>query len=148
MQGVYVRVGDGEQTVVAGDGIRLAVKSEHSDGGVMRALLPATAMATLAGLLPDEDDEVELYLHENAAWFHLCSTGVDLVTQLIEGRFVDFHRVIPTSHTTRIVVDRGSLIKALAAAQIFAREVAHLVHLGVSARDIDDPRAAFCCGRA
>ncbi len=57
--------------------------------------------------------------------------GIDLASQLIEGNFVNYRQIVPESYTTRAVVERQTLVKALKTAQVFARTEADKVDLDV-----------------
>jgi DNA polymerase-3 subunit beta len=62
--------------------------------------------------------------------FHL--DGIDLVSRLIDGQFPNYQQVVPTSHTTRAVLDREELLRAVRPAALIAHESANIVKLQVS----------------
>jgi DNA polymerase-3 subunit beta len=61
--------------------------------------------------------------------FHL--EGVDLVSRLIDGQFPNYQSVLPKTHTTRAVLDREELLRAVRPAALIAHESANIVKLGV-----------------
>jgi DNA polymerase-3 subunit beta len=56
---------------------------------------------------------------------------VVLASQLIEGRFPDYGRIIPTECTTQTVVDRAAFLGACKKALVFARDNGHIARLEV-----------------
>jgi DNA polymerase-3 subunit beta len=95
-------------------------------------VIPARALNELARILADVDDPVEILLasSKNQIQFHL--DGVDLVSRLIDGQFPNYQQVVPTSHTTRAVLDREELLRAVRPAALIAHESANIVKLQVS----------------
>ena len=81
-------------------------------------------------MLADTDDPVEVVLAQakNQVLFHL--EGVDLVSRLIDGQFPNYQQVLPQSHTTRAVLDREELLRAVRPALI-AHESANIVKLQI-----------------
>ena len=67
----------------------------------------------------------------NQILFHL--EGVDLVSRLIDGQFPNYQTVLPKSHSTRAVVDREDLLKAVRLAALIASSSANIVKLQVGA---------------
>ena len=53
----------------------------------------------------------------------------EIVSRLIEGQFPNYEPVIPTSHTSRAVVDREALLAGTRRASIFARDSANIVKI-------------------
>ena len=68
---------------------------------------------------------------KNQILFHL--DGIDLVSRLIDGQFPNYQQVVPTSHTTRAVLDREELLRAVRPAALIAHESANIVKLQVGA---------------
>jgi DNA polymerase III subunit beta len=56
---------------------------------------------------------------------------LEVVARLIEGRYPDIERVIPTRYTTRTVLERTSLLKAIKLASYFATASTNIVRLGM-----------------
>ena len=59
--------------------------------------------------------------------FHV--EGIDLVSRLIEGQFPNYEPVIPTSHSSRAVIDREAFLAGTRRASIFARDSANIVKI-------------------
>jgi DNA polymerase-3 subunit beta len=56
---------------------------------------------------------------------------IELVSQLIDGRFPDYNQIMPKRCDTRATVDTGALIKACQAAEVFARDSSNTLRLTV-----------------
>lgn len=63
----------------------------------------------------------------NQMLFHL--TNIDLVSQLIDGKFPPYEAIVPKSVTTKAVIDTALMLKACKAANVFAREAANIARL-------------------
>ncbi|MDO8578885.1 MAG: DNA polymerase III subunit beta [Dehalococcoidales bacterium] len=58
--------------------------------------------------------------------------NIELVSQLIQGSFPQYGQLIPTSHTTRVVVDVAEFLGATKTASIFARDGSGIVRLMIA----------------
>jgi DNA polymerase-3 subunit beta len=131
LTGVLARFEGDQLTLAAADNYRIAVKTIAILDAVPETsvVIPARALNELARILADVDDPVELLLAsgKNQIQFHL--DGVDLVSRLIDGQFPNYQQVVPTSHTTRAVLDREELLRAVRPAALIAHESANIVKL-------------------
>ena len=109
-------------TLVATDGHRLALASAELEVEVPRqeVILPRKTVLELQRLLADQDEPIELRFASNQAKFTLGS--LEFVTKLVEGRFPDYQRVIPTAHRNVVVLGRLPLLAALQRAAIMTSD--------------------------
>ena len=135
LTGVLARFEGDQLTLAAADNYRIAVKTIPILDAVPETsvVIPARALNELARILADVDDPVEVVLAggRNQILFHL--DGIDLVSRLIDGQFPNYQQVVPKSHTTRAVLDREELLRAVRPAALIAHESANIVKLQVSA---------------
>ena len=135
LTGVLARFEGDQLTLAAADNYRIAVKTISILDAVPETsvVIPARALNELARILADVDDPVEIVLAagKNQILFHL--DGIDLVSRLIDGQFPNYQKVVPQSHTTRAVLDREELLRAVRPAALIAHESANIVKLQVSA---------------
>jgi DNA polymerase III subunit beta len=135
LTGVLARFEGDQLTLAAADNYRIAVKTIPILDAVPETsvVIPARALNELSRVLADVDDPVEILLAsgKNQILFHL--DGIDLVSRLIDGQFPNYQQVVPTSHTTRAVLDREELLRAVRPAALIAHESANIVKLQVSA---------------
>ena len=135
LTGVLARFEGDKLTLAAADNYRIAVKTIPVLDAVPETsvVIPARALNELSRVLADVEDPVEILLAsgKNQILFHL--DGIDLVSRLIDGQFPNYQQVVPTSHTTRAVLDREELLRAVRPAALIAHESANIVKLQVSA---------------
>lgn len=133
LTGVLARFEGDRLTLAAADNYRIAVRTIPVLDAVPETsvVIPARALNELARIITDVDDPVEVILAggRNQVLFHL--EGVDLVSRLIDGQFPNYQQVLPQSHTTRAVLDREELLRAVRPAALIAHESANIVKLQV-----------------
>ena len=101
---LLVSAGD-KITVVATDGHRLALASAaHKIEGMQEVILPRKTILELSKLLSDSDDPVEVELSPTQARFTFG--GIVLISKLVDGKFPDYTRVIPTTHNKKLLLNR------------------------------------------
>lgn len=122
LNGLLMVVEGGELKLVATDGHRLAFASLPLDAALPRqeAIVPRKTVLELTKLLGDTDEEVGIELSTNQAAFSFAS--IELVSKLIDGKFPDYTRVIPTQHKNKLHVEREPLRQALQRAAILSNE--------------------------
>src|SRR5256885_12707358 len=98
LNGLLMVVDGGELKVVATDGHRLAFASLPLETSMPRqeAIVPRKTVLELTKLLADSDDEVRIELSATQAAFSFGA--IELVSKLVDGKFPDYTRVIPTQH--------------------------------------------------
>jgi DNA polymerase-3 subunit beta len=135
LTGVLCRFEGETLTLAAADNYRIAVKTIPvlDPVGETSVVVPARALTELMRILGDTDDPVEVVLAQsrNQILFHL--EGIDLVSRLIDGQFPNYQTVLPKAHTTRAVLDREELLRAVRPAALIAHESANIVKLQISA---------------
>ncbi len=133
-------------TLVAADGFRLSVRSAPLGQTVpepISVVIPARALSELHRISAEEEEPISMTITPSRSQviFHLQGNagalqgkvfGIDLVSQLIEGRFPDYNQIIPKTHTTRTVLNTGEFLKACRMANIFARSEANIVRLSIT----------------
>jgi DNA polymerase-3 subunit beta len=123
LNGLLMLIDGGELRMVATDGHRLAYASRAVEAqGLARqeVILPRKTIIELSRLLAESDDAVEIDLSGNQARFSF--SGVVLVSKLVEGKFPDYTRVIPTAHSKRVLASRAVLQQALQRASILTSD--------------------------
>jgi DNA polymerase-3 subunit beta len=115
-------VEDRSLKLVATDGHRLAYAALKLGADLPRqeVIVPRKTVLELSKLLADNDDPVKIELSATQAAFSFGA--VELVSKLIDGKFPDYTRVIPTGHKNRLEIERESLRQALLRAAILSNE--------------------------
>jgi DNA polymerase-3 subunit beta len=127
-------------TLAAADGFRLSTDTVPSITAIekpMNVIVPARTLLELSRIMGEQAEPVGVSLLGNGGeptqiLFHL--TTIDLVSQLIDGKYPDYVAILPKDSTTVVTVDGAQLSIACKAANVFAREsqniVAFTVHAG------------------
>jgi DNA polymerase-3 subunit beta len=107
---------------VATDGHRLSWASLEVPGSYQRqeVIIPRKTVLELGKLLADSEDPVTIDILSNQIRFRFAN--VELVSKVVDGKFPDYNRVIPTGHTKRIELPRTELLAALQRAAILSNE--------------------------
>jgi len=133
LTGVLAKFEGSQLTLAAADNYRIAVRTIEVLDAVESAsvVIPARALQELNRILSDTDEPVEIVLAQarNQVLFHL--EGVDIVSRLIDGQFPNYAQVLPAGHTTRAIVDREELLRAVRPAALIASSSANIVKLQV-----------------
>jgi len=122
LNGMLLVVDQGSLQAVATDGHRLSWASLKVDGDFARqeVILPRKTVLELAKLLQDVEDPVTIDILANQARFRFGN--VELVSKVVDGKFPDYNRVIPTGHAKQIQLSRVELLAALQRAAILSNE--------------------------
>ena len=122
LNGLLFSLRDEALIVVATDGHRLALASLAVNLGDTKAevILPRKAILELSKLLGDTDEPVSLRVLENQVSFNFGH--ISFITKVVDGKFPDFQKVVPTGYKKRFVLDRLTLQQALQRAAILSNE--------------------------
>jgi DNA polymerase-3 subunit beta len=133
LTGVLTRFAGERLTLAAADNYRIAVKTIDVLAPVedTSLVIPARSYVELMRVLADTDDPVDIMLApaRSQVIFHVDT--IDLVSRLIDGQFPNYQQVVPTSHTTRAVIDRDELLKAVRLSALIAAGAANVVKLRI-----------------
>jgi DNA polymerase-3 subunit beta len=122
LNGMLLVIDKGSLQAVATDGHRLAWASLATAGDHQRqeVILPRKTVLELGKLLADVDEPVTLNVLANQVRFTFAN--VELVSKVVDGKFPDYNRVIPTGHGKRIELARTELLASLQRAAILSNE--------------------------
>jgi DNA polymerase-3 subunit beta len=123
LNGLLMMVDAGELRVVATDGHRLAVATRElaaRDLGKQEVIIPRKTILELAKLLQDTEEPVSIELSGSQARFRF--DGILLASKLVDGKFPDYQRVIPTAHPKHLTIGRQTLGAALQRAAILTND--------------------------
>ena len=131
LTGVLTRLSGDKLTLAAADNYRIAVRGMPILDPVedTSLVVPARSYAELMRVLTDTDDPVEIMLASSKSQILFHVEGVDIVSRLIDGQFPNYQQVLPTSHSTRAVVERDELLKAVRISALIASAAANVVRL-------------------
>jgi DNA polymerase-3 subunit beta len=135
LTGILAKFEDTTFTLAAADGYRLAVRTAELDAPVAKSLtliIPARTLAELSRIITENDTSVYVSIPpgRSQVMFHL--EAVDMVSQLIDGKFPDYEQIIPRTHSTVTQVYSGELLRACKYVDTFAREAANTIRVRIS----------------
>ena len=122
LNGMLLVVDKGSLQTVATDGHRLSYASLSVPGNYTRqeVILPRKTVLEVGKLLEESDDELTIDLLANQVRFRFAN--IELVSKVVDGKFPDYNRVIPTGHSKQIGLSRTELLQALQRAAILSNE--------------------------
>ncbi len=108
--------------LVATDGHRLAFASAElaSSFDKNEVILPRKTVLELYKALSDSEDEVAIDIAGNQVKFSFGNVVIH--TKVVDGKFPDYNRVIPTGNDKLLVIDRQMLLAAMQRAAILSNE--------------------------
>jgi DNA polymerase-3 subunit beta len=138
LTGVLTRLSGDTMTLAAADNYRIAVRSVKLDTPVspeVVIVVPGRSYQELMRILPDAEASIDITVTPNKSQVMFHVEGIDLVSRLIEGQFPNYEPVIPTSHSSRAVIDREAFLSGTRRASIFARDSANIVKIELGGTD-------------
>lgn len=118
-------------SMVATDGFRLAIESLPlaEARGEMKLLVPARVVLEVVRLAKDSIISVGHLAKTNQIYFVV--EDVQIVSQLLDGNFPDYQKILPKEFTSEITVQKDELLQAIKATHIFARDNSNMVRWSV-----------------
>ncbi len=119
--------------VVATDGHRLAYCQAKVDGASMEkneVIIPRKTVLELQRLMSDTDEPVNIDVAANQVRFRFGE--VEMISKLVEGKFPDYQRVIPTGYQKQVILDRETFASSLSRVSILTSEKFKGVRLSIS----------------
>lgn len=129
LMGVLFVVENAKLRTVATDTHRLAYceadVADLSQPNKVEAIIPRKTVRELLRVLPEDDTPVTVYLCDTQIRFNF--DNVEFTSKLIEGKFPDYQRVMPTeeSNPQCVRINREELLLALRRVQILTNEKFH-----------------------
>ncbi len=122
LNGMLMVVEPGLIRAVSTDGHRLAhaaepVATANSEASV---IIPRKTVDQMLRLLDDSDAEVQVSIADAQIRFRFGD--VELISKLVEGKFPDYKRVIPTDYSIHLQINREELLQNLQRAAILVAE--------------------------
>jgi DNA polymerase III subunit beta len=122
LNGMLLVIDNESLQTVATDGHRLSYASLVVPGTYTRqeVILPRKTVLELGKLLEDSESNVTIDVLANQVRFRFAN--IELVSKVVDGKFPDYNRVIPTGHSKQLDLARIDLLQALQRAAILSNE--------------------------
>lgn len=144
MSGVFCEFSPESLNFVATDAHKLVkyTRADTSSDQESSFILPNKPLNLLRSQLSASDDEVIIEYNEANAFFHFGANK--LVCRLIEGKYPNYHAVIPDENPNSLTISRQQLLSSIRRVSIFSNKTTHQVklkitgsELSISAEDLD-----------
>lgn len=132
--GAQLTINENEMTMAAADGFRISVKTATLPTPIpapVSVIVPAKALTELARIAVDGEQTVTMTIPSGRGQVIFTLKDVEIASQLIEGKFPDFHQIIPKNFKTRTVISTSGLLKACKQVEVFAREGSNVARLNL-----------------
>ena len=133
LKGCLLKIKDKDISMVAIDGLRLAITKQSlpSPSGEINVVIPARALNEISKLSNDNDEIITISINNKKIMADMGHTKI--IAQLLEGDFVNYERIIPKESVTEIKVLREQLEQALDRVSIISRNVqANLIKIEIA----------------
>lgn len=138
LTGVKIRSEEKGILLAATDGYRLSVKRVGvSLSQDIDLVIPARALGEVVRAAAEEKETTTLLFSgkgEGEVVFGVGDTQV--TTRTIDGEYPGFDKIIPKSHTTRVLLEKEPLARAVKSASLFARDNANVVRLTIDKQTV------------
>ena len=122
LNGLLLEVNENKLNIVGTDGHRLSFTSTTLNKSYEKTdvILPRKTVIELIKLLNDSDEEVNIDFNTGQVNFKF--SDIQLISKVIDGKFPDYHRVIPVGHQNTFSVNRLTVLTAMQRASILSNE--------------------------
>jgi DNA polymerase III subunit beta len=136
LNGLLLEVNESQLNLVGTDGHRLSFTSTKLNQSYDKTdvILPRKTVVELIKLLDDSLDEVNIEI--SAGQVNFAFNEVRLISKVIDGKFPDYHRVIPTGHQNTFSVNRMAVLTAMQRASILSNEKYRGIRMVLSADNL------------
>jgi len=131
LTGVLMSMDGKTVSMVGTDGFRLAIcRAELPVAlGKKQLIIPASTLKEVVRILgATKASQITLCLPATGSQVAIRCENVQIVSQLIDGKFPDYQAILPKGYKTRTVIGVVDLLKACKQAGIIAREGSNVVH--------------------
>ena len=130
--GVNVILGENEVSMASTDSFRLlevmvGIKKEKTDeysallSKTNSLIIPSSTLAEVFRAITPETQEVKVAIEENQIFFQV--DNVRIVSRLINGKYPEYKQIIPKEFSTKVIIDRDDLLRAVKIAGFFTNKV-------------------------
>ncbi len=117
--GVKFEINDNKIILIAVDGARLAIRREdvafsydnEEQSKNLEFVVPAKTLNEVIKLAGDDDTQIVIYIGDRHIVFKYKE--YEIISRLLEGKFIDYKAAIPMTHSTSIKVSTRRLIECI-----------------------------------
>lgn len=127
LMGIYIHTFEGNLYFAATDGYRLSEKRVFGCEEEISAIVSVGVIQKVIRNISSQTEEIEVLLDENQIEFHI--DDVMIVSRLIDGKFPDYRRLIPSDTETKLEVSKSDFSRIVKIAELFAKKSGESVRL-------------------
>ncbi len=122
LNGLLLEVNENKLNLVGTDGHRLSFTSTTLNQSYEKTdvIIPRKTVVELIKLLNDSEEEVSIEF--NAGQVNFAFSDIKLISKVIDGKFPDYNRVIPSGHQNTFNINRLEVLTAMLRASILSNE--------------------------
>lgn len=125
LNGMLLEASDNSLRAVATDGHRLAFSSTTGPSvqKQLQIIVPRKGVLELSRLLTEDDGNADILINTNQ--IRVKTANYIFTTKLIDGRYPDYHKVIPKDGNKVLLLDRDTLRQSLSRVAVLTSEKNH-----------------------
>jgi len=134
LSGVSMHFENDGITLAAADGFRIAkvfIATKSIIAEPFSVIVPAKTLIMVGRFIRDDESVIIARPKENNQILFAIEQHIEVLSQLIQGEFPDYERIIPTEHYAQITLPALALLSAVKAAFVFARDAAFNIRLHI-----------------
>ena len=122
LNGLLFEIQGQKLNIVGTDGHRLSFTSSKLKESFDKkeVIIPRKTIMELIKLLEEVDDDVEIQILNQQVIFNFAD--ICIITKVIDGKFPDYNRVIPSGYENGFLIERQMLLNAMQRASILSNE--------------------------
>jgi len=130
ISGVYINFNKDLITIVATDSFRLGEKKIFlkANSGLKKEytlIIPQRAIKEIINVFGDKESDLKIFFSSNQIMFEIKMEETDhpqiqLISRLIEGEYPNYKEIIPSKHSTQIILDRSEFLNQIKTASLFS----------------------------
>jgi len=127
LTGIYFHTNKNKLYLAATDGYRLAEKCLRDEKSEVSIIVPTSTINEVNRLTDKLEDYIQISNNDEQIKFVAKETV--LISRLIDGKFINYESLIPSTTDNQAIVDKSEFIQAVKVAELFAREAAESIVL-------------------
>lgn len=121
--GILIEMEEDFLNMVAVDGFRMAIAREAMKNKERESIIISarilTEISRIIAESEDKKEDIEMILSDKKALFTLEDTKI--VVRLLEGKFMDYKRIIPSESSCRVVLNKSDFMDSVERASLLAK---------------------------
>jgi DNA polymerase-3 subunit beta len=128
------QISEGVLNIVSTDTRRLALSGAAVTESIdsESALLPMKGIKEIQRILASLNPEYQVEIMYDDAQFYFKADNVEFTVRRVESHFPAYEKILPKTHTTTVILDRGDLISALERVDVIVKDYNRMVILDIA----------------